>query len=462
MDRLLISGGRALRGVVPISGSKNATLPLMAAACLAESPTTLYNTPSLVDLETMLRVLMYCGCGVKRLPTQITLSPDTFGCYEVPYDVVRKMRASVYMLGPMLARHGRARVSLPGGCAIGTRPIDIHLRGFKALGAKIDVSGGYVNAAAPRLRGCEMDLRGANGTSVGATANVLMAAAMAQGESVIHGAAREPEIVELVNFLRAMGAQIEGEGTERLQIQGTDRLYGVRYTVAPDRIEAGTYMAAAMATAGSIVVQGVRREHLCGIVSTLERAGAVIGDVDGGLSCAAGELRPINVVTETHPGFPTDMQAQLMAVLATVPGRSHIRETIYPQRFMHVCELQRMGANIEQGTGEATVQGVERLSGAPVMASDLRASAALIIAALVAEGETLIQRIYHLDRGYERLEEKLTMLGAKVERLTELKEEKKVVPVELLRDGTNDAEIDVEQAARDAASDSRADGSTGA
>jgi len=430
MDRLLIDGGRALRGTVSISGSKNATLPLMAAACLSETPTTLFNTPALVDLETMLRVLMHCGVGIKRLRGDLHFTPDTFGCFEVPYDIVRKMRASVYMLGPMLARHGRARVSLPGGCAIGARPIDLHIKGFEALGARIEVKGGFVIATAPRLRGARINIAGASGSSVGATANVLMAACMAQGTTILEGCAKEPEIISLVEFLNLMGAKIQGAGTSILTIDGVDRLYGVRYEVPPDRIEAGTYMAAAMATRGSVLLQNVRRSDVKSTVDVLESIGGIFQDDEQGLAVGMGEPRPIDVTALPWPGFPTDMQAQVMALLCTVPGTSRVCDTIYPGRFMHATELMRLGAKIELGAGEATITGVEKLSGADVMASDLRASAALVVGGLMAEGETIINRVYHLDRGYERLEEKLTQLGARIERLNDLNPGKGIVPIQ--------------------------------
>jgi UDP-N-acetylglucosamine 1-carboxyvinyltransferase len=422
MDRLLIEGGRPLRGVLTLSGSKNASLPLMAAACLADSPTTLFDAPSrLVDVETMLRVLTHCGCGVRMLPGEIQIQPDTFGPYEVPYDIVRKMRASIYMLAPLLARHGRARVSMPGGCAIGTRPIDLHLKGLEALGARIEVRGGYVEATAPRLRGAEIDLMGLNGTSLGASAQILMAATMATGTTVIRNAAREPELVTLANFLTEMGAQIDGAGTPTLVVQGVDRLDGVRFRVPTDRIEAGTYMAATIATRGEALLVGPRIEEMKSTIDVLRAIGGEVEEVNGGLAvCGTGELKPVDVETQPHPGFPTDMQAQVMALLAVANGESTVHETIYPDRFIHAAELNRMGADIRMGRGEAIINGVSRLTGAEVMASDLRASAALVIAGLMAEGETLINRIYHLDRGYDQLEGKLRQLGARVERLNDL------------------------------------------
>jgi UDP-N-acetylglucosamine 1-carboxyvinyltransferase len=430
MDRLWIEGGRPLRGAIAVSGSKNATLPLMAAACLAETPSTLFNVPALSDIETMLRVLMHCGCGIKRLPNQLWLEPDSFDCYEVPWEIVRKMRASVYMLGPMLARHGRAKVSLPGGCAIGTRPIDLHLKGLEALGAKIEVRHGFVHATAPKLIGARFDLAGPSGSSVGATANCLMAAVLAQGTTVIESAARESDIVSLAEYLNEMGAHIEGAGTSTLTIEGVDRLYGARYSVIPDRIEAGTYIAAVLATRGEALLQGIRRVDLGGMVPILEEIGCEFDQREEGLVIQTGDLKPANIVTEPHPGFPTDMQAQVMAVLSTVPGESRIKDTIYPDRFMHVAELNRMGARIERGLGEAVVRGVAGLTGAQVMASDLRASAALVVAGLMAEGETIVDRLYHLDRGYERIEEKLTMLGANIERLSDLSEGENIVAIQ--------------------------------
>lgn len=441
MDRLLIEGGRPLRGIVEISGSKNATLPLLAAACLSESQTTLYRVPQLQDIETMVRVLTHCGVGICMVPGTLRLMPDTFGPYEVPYDIVRKMRASIYMLAPLLVRHGRARVSMPGGCAIGTRPIDLHLKGLQALGTKIEVRGGYVEAKAPCLRGATIDLMGPMGTSLGATANVLMAATMAKGTTVIQNAAREPELVELATFLNCMGAKISGAGTSTLEIEGVDRLDGVKYTTSPDRIEAGTYMAAVIGTGGEALVQGARAEEMESTIAVLRALGGEISEVEGGLAVrGTGEIRPVDVTTMPHPGFPTDMQAQVLAVLAMANGTSVVRETIYPDRFIHVAELNRMGASIMPGRGEVTVTGVDHLSGCEVMASDLRASAGLVVAGLMAHGETVINRIYHLDRGYERLEVKLMALGATVDRLTELKPDRKTVTREQIMQTQLEAE----------------------
>ncbi|MCX7716801.1 MAG: UDP-N-acetylglucosamine 1-carboxyvinyltransferase [Candidatus Sumerlaeaceae bacterium] len=425
MERIIIQGGRRLEGRVSVSGSKNATLPLMAAALLADSPSVITNVPELRDIQTMADVLRSLGAAVSFSANTLTIDPAGFANTEAPYDIVRKMRASIYVMGPMLGRLHRAKVSLPGGCAIGPRPIDLHLKGFEALGARIQLEHGYVIANAESLRGADFNLLGASGSSVGATCNVLMAAVMAEGESVIHGAACEPDVVELIHFLSRMGASIEGAGTSTLRIAGGKALHGVEHRVIADRIEAGTFMTAAAITRSCIVIENAPLHHMEATTAKLAEIGVAIEPADGGVAVRGdtGNFRPTSITTGVYPGFATDMQAQFMALLATVPGTSIIRETIYVDRFMHAAELNRMGANIRVLSGVATVEGVERLSGAPVMASDLRASAALVIAGLAAEGTTIVNRIYHIDRGYEHIERKLRAVGAAIARVSDAEPE---------------------------------------
>lgn len=430
MDKFVIEGGVPLRGSVWISGSKNATLPLMAAALLAETPSVLYNVPDLRDTRTMADVLRFLGAHVQFEDHVMVIDPRGFRNHEAPYDMVRKMRASVYVMGPMIAKLGRARVSMPGGCAIGPRPIDLHLKGFSALGAKIEIEHGYVVADVEKLRGAEFSLSGAAGSSVGATCNVLMAAVLADGETVIHGAAREPEVCELISFLRKMGAQIEGAGERVLHIRGVPSLRGTNHTIVADRIEAGTFMVAAAITNGDIIIKNAPLDHMDAVVSKLHEIGARVEQVSEGTRVwgCLENYSPTNIQTWTYPGFPTDMQAQFMALLSLVPGTSIIRETIYVDRFLHAAELNRMGAKIQVLNGMATIQGVPKLSGAPVMASDLRASAALVLGGLAAEGTTVVNRVYHIDRGYESIEHKLTALGAKILRVSDDELEEATLP----------------------------------
>lgn len=430
MDKFVIEGGVPLRGSVWISGSKNATLPLMAAALLAETPSVLYNVPDLRDTRTMADVLRFLGADVQFEDHVMVIDPRGFRNHEAPYDMVRKMRASVYVMGPMIAKLGRARVSMPGGCAIGPRPIDLHLKGFSALGAKIEIEHGYVVADVEKLRGAEFSLSGAAGSSVGATCNVLMAAVLADGETVIHGAAREPEVCELISFLRKMGAQIEGAGERVLHIRGVPSLRGTNHTIVADRIEAGTFMVAAAITNGDIIIKNAPLDHMDAVVSKLHEIGARVEQVSEGTRVwgCLENYSPTNIQTWTYPGFPTDMQAQFMALLSLVPGTSIIRETIYVDRFLHAAELNRMGAKIQVLNGMATIQGVPKLSGAPVMASDLRASAALVLGGLAAEGTTVVNRVYHIDRGYESIEHKLTALGAKIVRVSDDELEEATLP----------------------------------
>ena len=417
MDRILIRGGRVLSGNIPVSGAKNAALPLMAAGLLADGPLTLTNAPDLADVATMAGLLAHHGLAVERDETarSITISGAATDL-EAPYDLVRKMRASVLVLGPLLARHGRARVSLPGGCAIGTRPVDLHLKALEQMGAEIEITAGYIEARAPGgLKGARIIFPQ---VSVGATENILMAAALASGQSEILNAAREPEITDLAACLMRMGARIEGIGTDRLLVEGVASLGAATHPIIADRIEAGTFACAAAITGGSLLLQGARLDHLGAVTRTLREAGVDVAEEEGGLRVTRSNgLRGADVMTEPFPGFATDMQAQFMALMCVAEGASMITETIFENRFMHVPELSRMGARINFHGASAIVRGVKKLSGAPVMATDLRASVSLILAGLAAEGETIVNRVYHLDRGYERVEAKLAAVGADIERL---------------------------------------------
>ena len=424
MDRILIRGGNRLSGRVPISGAKNAALTLMPCALLTEEPVTLRNLPRLADVDSFGHLLNQLGCSTRIEGSR----PDEFGrvmtiragkltSTEAPYDIVRKMRASILVLGPLIARAGEARVSLPGGCAIGNRPIDLHLKALEAIGATLETSGGYVTARAAGGR-----LSGGRYTfpivSVGATENVVMAAVTAKGSSRIENAAREPEIIDLCKLLIAMGAKIDGVGTETIEIEGTDRLHGATYRVMPDRIEAGSYACAAAITGGSLELVGVTIEDMGATISALTDAGVQIElKKDSVYVSAHGRLQPLTLSTAPFPGFATDMQAQFMAMLTRADGASVLTETIFENRYMHVPELARMGADIQVRGRTAVVRGVPSLVGAPVMATDLRASMSLILAGLAADGQTDVSRVYHLDRGYERLEEKLSAVGADIERV---------------------------------------------
>jgi len=422
MDRIRLRGGRPLRGSIPIGGAKNAALPLLAAALLTEGPLTLTNAPALDDTGTMIRLLEQHGLEVVHdtVARTVRLS-GTATNLIAPYDLVRKMRASVLVLGPLLARYGQAKVSLPGGCAIGTRPVDLHLKGLEAMGAKIDLDSGYMNATAPDgLRGAKIVFPQ---VSVGATENLLMAATLADGQTELLNAAREPEIDDLAHCLVAMGAKIEGIGTDRLRIEGVKELHGATHAIVPDRIEAGSFACAVGVTGGEVLLQGARMEHLGSVARVLREAGVEMDEAPdngngGGVTVRrTSGLRGVDVMTEPFPGFATDMQAQFMAVMAVAEGASMITETIFENRFMHVPEMNRMGARINVQGRSAIVRGVSRLSGAPVMATDLRASVSLILAGLAAGGETIVNRVYHLDRGYERLEAKLAAVGADIERI---------------------------------------------
>ena len=415
MEKILIQGGVPLSGEVRISGAKNAALPLLFAALLAPGQHRLCNVPDLRDIDTAAKLLSTMGARVERDGDCCLIDSDRIQSVEAPYDLVRTMRASVLVLGPLLARLGHARVSLPGGCAIGARPINLHLKGLEAMGAEIRLDHGYVEARCERLRGARIYL---DLPTVGGTENLMMAACLARGTTWLENAAREPEILELAEALRAMGARIEGAGTDTIRIEGVESLSPMDYRVMPDRIEAGTFMVAAAITGGDVLIRGAVAAHNEALISKLLEAGVSIVE-DGELLRVRrdGKLRSVNLRTRTFPGFPTDMQAQFMALMCLAEGTSLISENVFENRFMHVCELQRLGADICIDGHSATVKGVSRLHGAPVMATDLRASASLILAGLAAEGTTEISRIYHLDRGYERIEEKLQALGARIRRL---------------------------------------------
>lgn len=418
MDKLLISGGASLAGEVRISGSKNSGLPIIAATLLTSSPMNLCNLPHLNDITTMLTLLRSLGAGIVIDENMcVEIDQSSVSSVEAPYELVKTMRASILVLGPLLARYGEADVSFPGGCAIGSRPIDIHLKGFEAMGAEIEVDGGYIRARAPNgLKGAHFFM---DTVSVGATENLLMAAALASGTTVLENAAREPEVVDLAECLVKMGAKISGIGSATLTIEGVERLDGCTYSVMPDRIETGTYLVAAAAARGSICVRNTRADILESVLLKLEEAGADLTYGDGWIKLDMHGKRPkaVSIKTAPYPAFPTDMQAQFTAMNTVSEGTGTVTETIFENRLIQVHELNRMGANIVLEGNTAIVQGVATLKGAPVMASDLRASASLVIAAMVAEGETKIDRIYHIDRGYECIEEKLRMLGANIRRI---------------------------------------------
>ncbi|UFN47782.1 UDP-N-acetylglucosamine 1-carboxyvinyltransferase [Roseomonas sp. OT10] len=417
MDRIRIRGGKTLRGRIPVSGAKNASLPLMAAALLTEQPLTLTNIPALEDVRTMGKLLAQHGLRVEHDAAGRSFRMDGAATsLEAPYDLVRKMRASVLVLGPLLARYGEAKVSLPGGCAIGTRPVDLHLKGLEAMGARIDLDGGYIAARVEgRLKGARIHFPQ---VSVGATENLLMAASLAEGTTELLNAAREPEIGDLAACLSAMGAGIEGVGTDRLVIQGVDSLHGATHSVIPDRIEAGTYACAAAITGGEVLLEGAKLHHLGACGRVLMEAGVELDEVPEGLRVRRVDgLRGVDIMTEPFPGFATDMQAQTMTLMCVAEGASMVTETIFENRFMHVPELTRMGARITVHGASAIVRGVAKLSGAPVMATDLRASFSLVLAGLAAAGDTVVNRVYHLDRGYEAVEAKLAAVGAEIERL---------------------------------------------
>ena len=419
MNKLMINGGRTLSGDVRISGAKNAVLPILAATLLADGPATIENVPHLHDVTTTVELLGCMGVMVsidEKLSVEVDSS--TIENYTAPYHLVKTMRSSILVLGPLLARFGEAEVSLPGGCAIGSRPVDLHIKGLQDMGAEIEVSNGYIHAKADRLKGARlvMDI-----VTVTGTENLMMAAALADGTTIIENAAREPEVVDLADFINAMGGKISGAGTDTITIEGVEKLHGTRYRVLPDRIETGTFLVAAAITGGSIMVKDTAPRLLDAVTEKLREAGAKIEVGEDWISLDMEGRRPkaVSIRTAPYPAFPTDMQAQFVALNAIAEGTSTVVETVFENRFMHVQELKRMGADIEIEGNTAIVRGVEGLTGAPVMATDLRASASLIIAGLVAEGETEVQRIYHIDRGYENIEEKLALLGAKIRRAHE-------------------------------------------
>lgn len=421
MDSILVRGNEALSGAIPIAGAKNACLTLMPATLLSDEPLTLTNAPRLSDIRTMTQLLQSLGAEVASLQDGLVLalSSHSITNFKADYDIVRKMRASILVLGPMLARYGHAVVSLPGGCAIGARPVDLHLKALEAMGADLELRDGYVHAKAPggRLKGAVVEFPF---VSVGATENALMAATLAKGTTVIKNAAREPEIVDLARCLKKMGAKIDGEGTSTITIEGTDRLGGATHQVVTDRIELGTYMLVPAICGGEVECIGGTLDLVASFAEKLDAAGVSVTQTNRGLKVARknGRVRAVDVMTEPFPGFPTDLQAQMMALLCTAEGTSVLEEKIFENRFMHAPELIRMGARIDVHGGTATVTGVEKLKGAPVMATDLRASVSLILAGLAAEGETVVSRVYHLDRGYERVEEKLRACGAHIERIS--------------------------------------------
>ena len=419
MDKIVVHGGNELSGSVRIGGSKNAALPILAACLLTRDECVIHRVPDLSDIHYMLQILSGLGAEVERASGTVKIRADKLTT-TAPYDIVRKMRASVCVLGPLIGREKEATVALPGGCVIGDRPIDLHLKGFEALGAAVRVQGGDIKVLAPSLNGASVSMRGKYGSTVLGTDNIMMAAVLAEGTTIIEGAASEPEVVDLARFLNKMGAKIEGEGTDRIVVEGVKELHGANHRVIPDRIEAGTFLIAGATCGSAVTVTRVVPEHLACLIGRLESGGFNLAvGTDFVTVSPNGEPKPVRVVTNPYPGFPSDMQAQMCALLATTQGVSQVTESVFPQRFMHVSEMKRMGAHIELEGPTAIVHGVDKLSGAPVMASDLRASAALILAGLTAEGTTEISRVYHIDRGYESIDEKLNSLGAEIERMPE-------------------------------------------
>ena len=417
MDKLVVKGGARLKGRVAISGSKNSALPILAATLLTPETCVIHNVPNLSDIRFMLEILAQLGAKVSfENGTVITRAEKVKS--ETPYDLVRKMRASICVLGPIIARCGEAKISEPGGCVIGDRPIDIHLKGLAALGAESRSEGGNVHVTSKELVGREIFLGGKFGSTVLGTDNIMMAATRAKGLTIIESAACEPEVRDLADFLKKMGAKIVGHGTRRIEIEGVDHLGGAEHTIIPDRIEAGTFMVASLITQGDVLLAGANPEHLVNVIDRMKSCGAHIKSDAAGIHVSATrKLSSIDLVTETYPGFPTDMQAQMCALMSVTPGISAITEKIFPSRYMHLSELRRMGASVELEGATAILHGVDHLSGAPVMASDLRASAALVLAGLVARGTTEVNRVYHIDRGYEHIDEKLRGLGAEIERV---------------------------------------------
>jgi UDP-N-acetylglucosamine 1-carboxyvinyltransferase len=416
MDKLSIHGGATLNGEVRISGAKNAALPILTAALLSAEPLRLTNVPLLKDIGTLLALLAHMGVRVMRDPNgSVELDAKNIAVREAPYDMVKTMRASILVLGPTLARFGEARVSLPGGCAIGSRPVDLHIKGLQAMGAEMHIEHGYIHAKASKLKGARFLM---DAVTVTGTENLMMAACLAEGTTVLENAAREPEVVDLANCLLAMGAKIQGAGTDIITIEGVPALHGTDYAVMPDRIETGTFLVAGAMSGGCVTATHTQPEALDAVIVKLREAGAEVETGPDWIKvCRKGRLKAVDIRTAPHPAFPTDMQAQFMAMNCTAEGAASVTETIFENRFMHVQELRRLGANIEVTGHTALVRGVERFDGATVMATDLRASACLVLAGLVAQGETIIDRIYHLDRGYEHIEDKLSALGARIRRI---------------------------------------------
>lgn len=421
MEKLIVKGGTRLEGTIPISGCKNAVLPIaVAAAILGDGVSVLHNVPDLTDVNTLRAVLEGLGATTKLKNSTLYIEPINHLEYEAPYELVRKMRASIYVLGPLVAKLGKAKVSFPGGCAIGPRPIDLHIRGLEHLGAEVTVQRGYIYAQAERLTGTEMYLMGQYGPSVGATANIMMAATLAEGTTVIRGAAREPHVSDLAHFLNAMGANIEGIGTSVLTIHGVKHLHGTEHTVISDDIEAGTFIVAGAITKGDVYVQGITEQQLPAVSEKLVEAGVELDwDANGVRVTTPREIRGLDITTAPFPGFPTDMQAQIMGLLCLAAGTSVISENVHTDRFIHAAELNRMGADIMLDGSKAVINGVRSLSGAPVMASDLRAGAVLVAAGMAAAGETVVSRVYHIDRGYESIEQKLNDIGANITRVND-------------------------------------------
>jgi UDP-N-acetylglucosamine 1-carboxyvinyltransferase len=419
MDKIRIHGGRSLSGSIKVSGSKNSALPILAATLLTKEPCIIRRVPDLSDTNYMLQILMHLGAQVERASGTVHTAAVKIHSIA-PYDVVRKMRASVCVIGPLLGRCKEATVSLPGGCVIGDRPIDLHLKGFEALGSAVRVEGGNIKVFAPKLTGAVINLRGKFGPTVLGTDNVMMASVLADGTTVIEGAAQEPEVVDLANFLNKMGAKVEGAGTRRIIVEGVKELHGAEHDIIADRIEAGTFLVAGAICGNGITIKRADPEHVTAVTNALSSCGFRIETKKDTISVFPnGAAKPLELATEPYPGFPTDMQAQMCALLSTTKGISVITENIFPQRYMHVAELKRMGAHVDLEGPTAVIQGVDNLLGAPVMASDLRASAALVLAGLKAEGITEVSRVYHIDRGYEHLDEKLSELGAEIERVKE-------------------------------------------
>jgi len=423
MDMFVIQGGTRLRGEVKISGAKNAALPIMAACLLTNEECVIRSVPDLADTRHLITLLENLGARARRDESgDLHIKVEDESISLADYESVRRMRASICVLGPLLARRGRAEVSMPGGCAIGDRPVNLHLRGMEALGAKIHLDGGNIITESQRLQGTDIFLGGPFGSTVLGTANVMTAACLAQGRTVIEAAACEPEVIDLGDFLNSMGAKVSGHGTPRIIVEGVDELHGTDYEIIPDRIEAGTFMIAAAITNGELILKGCRTEHLMALIDRLNLIGVEIERVDKGNTVrvsSARRLNPVDITTQPYPGFPTDLQAQLMTLLCLADGNSIITEKIFPDRFMHTAELNRMGAKLRKEGPTVVVQGVRELIGAPVMASDLRASAALVLAGMVARGQTEVLRVYHIDRGYEHIEQKLNPVGAQIERVKE-------------------------------------------